>query len=122
MLFLPGPVKVDLIFERPYEQHGPWAPSRENLPLIEHHFWDWTLWLGSKQLRGEKERVEEELEKMSRLLLRPLGAEDVPRSLGDAIDAYRRARSNAEQRFAIQLEHRMETEVVHAFEETGLLG
>src|SRR5687768_17578568 len=47
MLFLSGPVKVDIILERPFEQEGPRSPSRENLSLIDHHFWDWALWLGS---------------------------------------------------------------------------
>jgi predicted nucleotidyltransferase len=50
MLTLPGPTKVDPDFaNEPHQLEPPWKPTRENLPAIDLHFWDWTLWLGGKE-------------------------------------------------------------------------
>jgi hypothetical protein len=50
MLILGGPVKVDLIFAGQGHEHElPWKPSHETLAGIDAHFWDWMLWLRSKQ-------------------------------------------------------------------------
>jgi hypothetical protein len=44
-------------------------------------FWDWTLWLGGKALRGELQLVTDELAKMHGFLLAPLGVASAPTSL-----------------------------------------
>ena len=90
MLMLPGAVKVDLIFDRPHEPEPPWTVSDETLPRIDHHFWDWTLWLGGKQAAGRHELVATELRKLHRHLLAPLGVVQPPTSLPEAIAQYRR--------------------------------
>jgi predicted nucleotidyltransferase len=101
-LMLPGPVKVDLLFDAPHEAAAPWHPDADTLPDIDAHFWDWTLWLMSKRYRGESRLVIEELEKMHRHLLEPLGAGAVPTTLEEAVDGYVAARDRAERRFGVR--------------------
>ena len=114
MLMLPGPLKLDLIFDVPYEKQPPWIVSADNLAGIDHHFWDWTLWLASKQLRGQHELVGTELAKMHRHLLEPLGVGEPPSDLWAAIDSYRAARDRAEKRFGVTLDRTMDVEVTRA--------
>jgi hypothetical protein len=48
--------KIDLIFGQPYPITTPWLVSAATLTPIDDHFWDWALWLGSKQLAGPGRR------------------------------------------------------------------
>lgn len=114
MLMLRGPLKVDLIFDRPYEMQPPWVVYAETLPAIDHHFWDWTLWLSSKRLRGQDELVGNELAKMHHHLLGPLGVGEVPADLWVAIDRYKAARARAERELGIEIDRTMEDEVTQA--------
>lgn len=115
MLILPGPAKVDLIFpDEPHEDEPPWQPTRENLAAIDRHFWDWALWLRSKEAAGKQELLENELEKLRRHLLAPLGATAKPDSVADAVAAYRDARARAESRFGCQVPRVLETAVAGA--------
>ena len=96
MVVFDGPVKVDVFpigASRPIQP--PWLSSAETLTSIEAHFWDWTLWLGSKALRGEWQLVADELIKMHGFLLRPLGVASAPLSLDEAVASYDRARAQA---------------------------
>src|SRR5207342_893733 len=43
MVMLPGPVKLDFIFDEPHDDEPPWRPDRSNLAAIDAHFWDWAL-------------------------------------------------------------------------------
>jgi Nucleotidyltransferase domain len=88
MLMLKGPVKVDLIFDVPQEESPPWVVSPATRPLIDGHFWDWTLWLAAKEAAGNTELVQEELPRLHRHLLEPLGVSAEPRSLDEAIADY----------------------------------
>ena len=88
MLMLPGGVKIDLIFDELQEESPPWTVAAETRPLIDHHFWDWTLWLAGKQAAGKTELVAMELQRMHRHLLEPLGVDVVPSTLDEAIDSY----------------------------------
>jgi hypothetical protein len=116
MLILAGPVKVDLIFaDETHDPRPPWVPEAENLTRIDAHFWDWILWLGSKEAADKDEVVAAELQKLHDYLLAPLGVERAPSSLGKAVDAYRAARANAEGRFGVQVPRRLEAAVVTAF-------
>lgn len=111
MLTLPGPVKVDLVMTgRPHAFAPPYVPSAGNLEAIDRHFWDWMLWLDSKPLTN-RELHETELDKLFVHLLRPLGVESPPRSIGEAVDAYLAARDAAESRFGVQVPRRLEAEV-----------
>jgi len=112
MLMLPGPVKVDLVFpDEAHEPEPPWVPTADNLAAIDRHFWDWTLWLISKEAAGKTDRVAAELRRLFDHLLAPLGAEQAPASIADAIDVYRAVRAQAEARFAVRVSRRLEDEV-----------
>jgi hypothetical protein len=100
-LILPGPVKVDLLFDEPHEHEPPWQPSPATLPAIDTHFWDWTLWLTGKAYAGRGELVRAELAKMSAHLLRPLGIDEVPATIGDAARRYRAARDRLEAAYGM---------------------
>jgi hypothetical protein len=95
MAILPGPVKVDLIF--PDESHAlepPWRAGAENLSAIDAHFWDWTLWLSSKEAAGKDTVVTAELDKLFGHLLAPLGVNRRPSSIAERDhDVSRRTRS-----------------------------
>ena len=73
----------------------PWVLSAETLVQIDGHFWDWSLWLGGKTLRGERELVANELMNMHGFLLEPIGVAAAPTDLGEALAVYLRARASA---------------------------
>ena len=112
MLILRGPAKVDLIFPSERHEHEPpWRPAADNLPALDAHFWDWVLWLWSKDLSGKNDVVAVELRKLFDHLLAPLGVERPPPSIREAISAYRGARAHAEHRFGCAVSRRLENEV-----------
>lgn len=113
MLLLSGPAKVDLIFpDEPYESLPPWTVTAETLDGIDQHLWDWVLWLASKRERGQDELVRSELAKMRDHLLRPMGVNEVPRSIEDAVQRYRSARDERERAFGVRVTRRREREVL----------
>ena len=113
MLMLAGPVKVDLIFpDESYESLPPWSVSAETLDGIDQHFWDWILWLASKEEKREDELVGRELIKMRDHLLGPLGVDRAPSSIEAAVDAYRAARDELEREFGLEVSRRREREVL----------
>ena len=113
MLMLAGPVKVDLIFpDEPYESLPPWSVSAETLDGIDQHFWDWILWLASKQEKREDELVRHELIKMCDHLLGPLGVDRAPSSIEAAVEGYRAARDEREREFGVEVSRRREHEVL----------
>jgi hypothetical protein len=96
MVVMDGPTKVD-VFPVGARRHiqPPWRLNAGSLPEIDAHFWDWTLWLAGKGLRGEWKLVAAELDKMYRFLLAPLGVGAPPTNLGEAVASYLRAREDA---------------------------
>lgn len=112
MMILPGPAKVDLIFGRPHPIASPWLVSASTLAPIDDHFWDWALWLGSKQLAGRDDVVTTELRKLHAHLLGPLGVADVPGSLGRAVAEYRAARADQEKALRCRVSRAAETTVL----------
>ena len=121
MLMLSGPLKVDLIIDIPQVESPPWQVSSETLPTIEHHFWDWTLWLGSKQLHSQIGLVHSELGKMHEHLLKPLGVASSPTSLAEAVESYTAARNQAEQHLGMAVDRTMETQVTRALLDAGVV-
>lgn len=112
MLLLDGPVKVDLIFpDEPHEQAGPWEPGPDTLPGIDDHFWDWMLWLHSKEAAGKEEVVAVELKKLQAHLLGPLGAAREPSSVAEAVAAYREARGRTERQLGFVVDRAVERAV-----------
>jgi hypothetical protein len=111
MLMLRGVGKVDWIFDEPWESSPPWTVSAETLHGIDDHFWDWTIWLASKDRAGKREFVESELRKMYEHLLVNMGVEGVPARVADAVAVYSAARAEAEKRLNVTVPRSVEDEV-----------
>ena len=85
MVVLDGPTKVDIFALGATRRiQPPWVLRADTLASIDGHFWDWTLWLGGKALRGQRQLVSDELAKMHEFLLAPLGVVSAPASLDEA--------------------------------------
>jgi len=113
MLVLRGPAKVDLIFPvEPHVDEPPWEPGAQNLDAIDAHFWDWMLWLVSKQATGQADLVASELEKLFEHLLEPLGVDRAPASIAEAVAGYRNVRDRAESRFGVAVSRDLENAVL----------
>jgi predicted nucleotidyltransferase len=110
-LVLIGPIKVDLVFDVPHAPQGPWCPGVASLHAIDAHFWDWLLWLVGKRHRDQRRLVGEELTKMYRHLLAPLGVDTVPKTLEEAATGYLVARDRAERQFGVRVPRRLQEEV-----------
>jgi hypothetical protein len=113
MLMLRGPLKLDLLFlGRVNEPRGPWTPSAGTLPAIDDHFWDWVLWLASKE--GDPELCRSQRALMFECLLAPLGAARAPERVDDAVALYLEARSRAERLFGVRVDRTLGEEVLKA--------
>ena len=109
MIMIPGPTKIDFIFpNQAHEQEPPWVVSCDTLPGIDAHFWDWALWLRSKDVKGDVRLVESELRRLHEHLLWPLGVETAPSSVADAVATYRHHREAAERRFGCSVSRALE--------------
>lgn len=111
MLMLAGPAKIDLIFDEPHQDEAPWTVTAETLPRIDEQFWDWILWIASKQLAGKDRLVRRQLGKMTHHLLGPIGVGGTPRSIRGAVHEYRRARERWESRLDVAVPRRLERAV-----------
>jgi hypothetical protein len=114
MLILTGPAKVDLIFSEPHAALPPWRASASTLRGIDDHFWDWMLWLRSKQEAGKRATVAAELEKLYEHLLGPLGVMSVPETIEHAVTGYRTARAEWERQLGMRISRAAEDAVIHA--------
>jgi predicted nucleotidyltransferase len=113
MLMLRGPLKLDLLFlGRVNEARPPWTLSAETLPGIDDHFWDWALWLASKQHDPELSRSQRAL--MHSQLLAPLGVPRAPVSVDDAVALYLEARERAEAELGMRVRRALGEEVLKA--------
>jgi hypothetical protein len=121
MLIVPGPFKVDLITNQQNEQDPPWNVSAETLPSIDAHFWDWMLWLGSKQLRRQHELVGVELRKLFAHLLGPMGARGIPADITSAISQYQALRNRRELEFDVSIPRTVSDEVLGALQRSGVV-
>jgi predicted nucleotidyltransferase len=122
MLMLSGAVKVDLFpgDERRALQ-PPWEPTASNLVAIDAHFWDWALWLGGKVLAEKSGVVSEELRKLHRNLLGPLGVTSPPATVEQAVAEYRVARDRLERRWELSVPSRLGDEVALALVRHGVM-
>jgi predicted nucleotidyltransferase len=123
MVVLDGPTKVDVfpIGGRRRIQ-PPWTLSAETLVEIDGHFWDWSLWLGGKTLRNERELVANELLKMHRFLLEPIGVAAAPTDLGEAVAVYLRARASALDALGVFVDPELGTQVSDALRRHRAIG
>jgi Nucleotidyltransferase domain len=122
MLIVRGPHKIDFLFaDVPSRQEPPWEVRAETLGHIDAHFWDWVLWLASKQLRGNKQLVDRELARMVDYLLRPMGVGRPPISIDAAIDEYITLRRIRETELAASVDRALQREVQGGLRRVGLL-
>lgn len=117
MVVMDGPTKVDGFPIGGRRQiQPPWVVGAETLVQIDGHFWDWSLWLGGKTLRDERELVAGELVKMHGFLLGPLGVAAAPTSLGEALAAYLRARATAMDALGVFVDPELGRQVADALQ------
>jgi Nucleotidyltransferase domain len=122
MFMLPRAIKVDLFpGDERRALEPPWEPTPSNLVAIDAHFWDWTLWLGGKVLAGKTDLVTEELRKMHRHLLGPLGVTSPPATIDQAVAGYRGARDRLERSWEISVPRRVGDEVTPALVHYGVI-
>jgi hypothetical protein len=114
MLILSGPAKVDLIFSQPHAALPPWQAGASTLRGIDDHFWDWMLWLRSKQDAGKLGTVASELAKLHDHLLSPLGVITVPQTIEQAVAEYQTARADWEGRLGMRIPRAAEEAVIRA--------
>jgi hypothetical protein len=120
MAIFPGLLKLDLHLDMAPLPARPWVIGPETLHAVDAHFWDWTLWLAGKKLKGRDELVTNELVKMHHYLLGPLGAERLPEDLDEAVATYLLARSEAEATHATPVAgNPLETEIRAALRHHG---
>jgi len=115
MLILSGPAKVDLIFSQPHAALPPWRVNASTLRGIDDHFWDWMLWLRSKQAAGRQGLVAAELGKPHEHLLGPMGVMPAPTTLDLAVTGYRTARDEWESQLGMRVPRAAEETVIQAF-------
>jgi hypothetical protein len=120
MIIIRGPVKIDLIFALLQQPEPPWTVSSNTISLINSHFWDWILWLASKEVRRLKDVTEDEFRKMYDYLLAPLGCLRIPSSVEEAVRNYRTAFEHQKDIFKVEVDHTLETEVIKGLRMMGL--
>jgi hypothetical protein len=122
MVVLDGPLKVDIFPLGATRQiQPPWVLGADTLASIDAHFWDWTLWLGGKLLGGRRQLVADELAKMHRFLLAPLGVVATPASLDEAVASYQQARAQAVDALGVGVRQELGRQVSEALRRHGLL-
>jgi hypothetical protein len=122
MVVLDGPTKIDVFPTGGRRRiQPPWVLSAETLVRIDGHFWDWSLWLGGKSLRGERELVADELDKMHDFLLGPIGVATAPTTLGEALAAYLRARASAMNELGVLVDPELGRQVSGALRRHGVI-
>ena len=122
MAVMDGPTKVDVFPVGASRRiQPPWLLRADTLASIDGHFWDWTLWLGGKALRGERQLVADELIKMHGYLLAPLGVASAPRSLDEAVASYRQACAQAVAALGVAVNPELGRQVSAALRSHGVL-
>ena len=94
------------------DPEGPWQVNASTLAGVDDHFWDWALWLRSKLASGRHDLVAAELRKLHEHLLRPMEVTVAPASLGEAVTAYRSARTKYERRLGSYVSRDAENTVI----------
>jgi predicted nucleotidyltransferase len=121
MLMLRGPLKLDLLFlGMVNDPRPPWIATQDTLRAIDDHFWDWVLWLASKDRRGGREALVREQQTLLHVhLLGPLGVTGVPEGVEEAVHAYLAARERAERVFSVRVERALGEEVMGGLRRAG---
>ena len=111
-VLLRGPTKIEYLFlDRSQDPLPPLKPSRDTLPAINTHFWDWTWWLTTKASIGRTDLVAEHLPRLYSQLLEPMGISAVPATIESAIEAFVARRNALEQELGLSVDRALESEV-----------
>jgi hypothetical protein len=103
---------VDLIFpDIPHCHQRPWEPMPQTLSGIDAHFWDWMLWLRSKEARGDRHSWNPN-DGVHEHLLAPLGGPQPPSSIAEAVENYLSLREQAERRFGCTVPRTLQAAVL----------
>ena len=121
-VMLRGPTKVEYLFlDHQQDRRPPLEPSKDTLPAIDTHFWDWIWWIGTKAAVGRDDLVAEHLGQMHEYLLRPLGVPSAPATIDSAVAAFRERRRALAARYGLSLGTALEQEVTAGLARLGLL-
>jgi hypothetical protein len=119
-VLLRGPTKVEYLFlEHSQYAMPPVNPSKETLFAINTHFWDWIWWLATKATVGRQDLVAEHVTQLYGHLLRPMGVETVPESIGAAIRAFLARRDELERHCGLSVPRALEDEVRRGIRRIG---
>ena len=111
-VLLSGPTKIEYLFlDRSQDPLPPRAPSRDTLPAINTHFWDWIWWITTKASIGRKDLVAEHLTQLHAQILRPMGINARPRSIDSAVEVFVARRNALETEFDVTVDRALEREV-----------
>jgi len=111
-VLLRGPTKIEYLFlDRSQTPRPPLQPSRETLPAINTHFWDWIWWLTTKASVGRRDLVAQHLPQLFTQLLRPMGVGAVPATIESAIEPFIARRNALERQFGVSVDRALENEV-----------
>ena len=83
--------------------------------------WDWALWLGGKVLAEKAGVVADELRKLHRNLLAPLGVASPPATVEEAVAESRVVRDRLERRWEMSVPRRVGDEVAIALVRHGVM-
>lgn len=119
-LVLPGPTMVEYLFlGYAQEAKTPVKPSKEALPAIDAHFWQWIWWLATKASVGRDELIQEHWPVLYRHLLEPMGADTMPNSIEGAIRGFLVRRDELERRYDLDLSRALEDDVRRGIRRLG---
>jgi hypothetical protein len=122
MVVLRGGTKVDFALQRPPRLEPPWVVTADTLPAIDAHFWDWIVWLGGKELRGNDDLVHVMLtDVMFEHLLAPLGATSQPETIADAVKLYESLRAAHERKLGVKIGRELGTVIRARLAEAAVL-
>jgi hypothetical protein len=111
-IILRGPTKIEYLFlDRSQDPKPPLEPSRDTLPAINTHFWDWIWWLTTKASIGRTDLVTEHMPQLYTQLLEPMGISAVPATIESAIETFVARRNALEQEFGVSVDRALESEV-----------
>jgi hypothetical protein len=112
MLVLRGPTMVEYLFlGHSQEAKAPVKPSKETLPAINAHFWQWLWWLATKASVGREGLVKQHWPGLYRHLLEPMGADTVPDSIEAAVRGFLVRRGELERQYGLEVSRALEGEV-----------
>lgn len=111
-LVLRGPTVIEYLFlEHSQDAKTPVKPSKEALPAIDAHFWQWLWWLATKASVGREGLVKQHWPRLHRHLLEPMGADTVPDSIEAAVRGFLVRRGELERQYVLEVSRALEREV-----------